>query len=82
MILITGATGRSIAFVDVPRESMRAALTELGLPARQAEGLLEEFARYGRGEAAEIEPGVEEAVGHRPRSFDDFARDYGLGSPQ
>src|SRR5215470_4822815 len=37
---------------------MRAALAELGFPAWQADGLLEEFAMYCRGEAAEIEPGL------------------------
>ena len=42
----------------------------------QASGLLEEFAMYRRGEAAGVEPGVREALGRPPRSFDEFARDY------
>jgi hypothetical protein len=55
---------------------MRAALVELGFPAWQADGLLEEFAMYRRGEAGGVEPGVSEALGRAPRSFDAFARDY------
>jgi hypothetical protein len=70
------AVGRTISFVDVPPESMRSALVDLGLPAWQADGLLEEFAMYRRGEAAEVESGVREALGRPPRSFDEFARDY------
>jgi hypothetical protein len=67
---------RTITFVDVPPESMRAALADLGFPAWQADGLLEGFAMYRRGEAAGVEPGVREALGHPPRAFDEFARDY------
>ena len=68
--------GRIITYVDVPPESMRAALADLGFPAWQADGLLEEFAMYRRGEAAGVEPGVREALGRPPRAFDEFARDY------
>jgi uncharacterized protein YbjT (DUF2867 family) len=73
---LSRAVGRTITFVDVPPESMRAALVSLGFPAWQADGLLEEFAMYRRGEAAEVESGVNEALGRPPRSFDEFARDY------
>jgi uncharacterized protein YbjT (DUF2867 family) len=73
---LSQAVGRTITFVDVPANAMRAALAELGFPAWQADGLLEEFAMYRRGEAAEIEPGVVEALGRPPCSFGEFARDY------
>ena len=68
--------GRTITFVDVPPESMRASLADLGFPAWQADGLLEEFAMYRRGEAAGVEAGVREALGRPPGSFGEFARDY------
>jgi hypothetical protein len=45
-------------------------------PAWQADGLIEEFAMYRRGEAAALEPGVDQALGRQARSFDEFARDY------
>jgi uncharacterized protein YbjT (DUF2867 family) len=73
---LSKATGRTITYVDVPPESMRAALADLGFPAWQADGLLEEFAMYRRGEAAEVEPGVNEALGRPRRPFDEFARDH------
>jgi uncharacterized protein YbjT (DUF2867 family) len=73
---LSRAVGRTIKFVDVPPEAMRESLVSLGFPTWQADGLLEEFAMYARGEAAEIESGVNEALGRPPRSFDEFARDY------
>ena len=68
--------GRTITFVDIPPEAMRAALADLGFPAWQADGLLEEFAMYRRGEAAEVEAGVRDALGRPARAFAAFARDY------
>jgi uncharacterized protein YbjT (DUF2867 family) len=73
---LSQAIGRTITFVDVAPESMQAALANLGFPAWQADGLLEEFAMYRRGEAAGVESGVQEALGRPPRAFDAFARDY------
>ena len=73
---LSRAIGRTIAFVDVPPEAMRAALADQGFPAWQAEGLLEEFAMYRRGEAAGVEPGVRDALGRPARAFAAFARDY------
>ena len=73
---LSRAVGRTITFVDVPPASMQAALADLGFPAWQAEGLLEELAMYRRGEAAEVEAGVRDALGRPPRAFAAFARDY------
>lgn len=73
---LSRAIGRTITFVDVPPASMRAALTDQGFPMWQADGLLEEFAMYRRGEATGVEPGVRDALGQPPRTFDAFARDY------
>ena len=73
---LSGALGRRIEFVDVPPETMREALIEAGLPVWQADGLIEDYAHYSRGEAAEVAPGVQEATGNRPRSFLDFASAY------
>jgi len=74
--LLSKAVGRTITFVDIPPEAMRAALADLGFPAWQADGLLEEFAMYRRGAAGGVEPGAREALGRLPRSFAEFARDY------
>jgi len=73
---LSAALGRTISFVDVPPETMREALDGLGFPAWQADGLLEEFEMYRRGEAAEIESGVADSLGRSARPFVEFARDY------
>lgn len=41
-----------------------------------AEGLVEDYAHYQRGEAAAVAAGVREATGQAPRNFAAFARDY------
>jgi uncharacterized protein YbjT (DUF2867 family) len=73
---LSQAVGRAISFVDIPPETMREGLDGLDFPAWQADGLLEEFDMYRRGEAAEIESGVTDALGRSPRPFAEFARDY------
>jgi uncharacterized protein YbjT (DUF2867 family) len=73
---LSEALGRRVIFVDVPSEDMRGALLNAGLPIWQAEGLIEDYAHYRRGEASTISSGVKDATGGPPRSFQVFARDY------
>jgi len=73
---LSQAIGRTVTFVDVAPGVMRSALADLGFPIWQADGLLEEFAMYRRGEAAGVESGVREALGRPARSFAEFAHDY------
>lgn len=73
---LSGVVGRKISFVDVPPQAMREALSGFKIPAWQADGLIEDYAHYARGEAATIAPGVQDATGQTPRSFETFARDY------
>jgi uncharacterized protein YbjT (DUF2867 family) len=73
---LSRALGRQVAFVDIPPETMRDALLGVGFPVWQADGLLEEYALYRRGEAAPVTSGVQDAIGKAPRSFQAFARDY------
>jgi uncharacterized protein YbjT (DUF2867 family) len=70
------ALGHPIAFVDVPLEVMREAMTGMGMPIWQADGLIEDYAHYKRGEAAAVTNDIEEATGTAPRSFNTFAHDY------
>jgi uncharacterized protein YbjT (DUF2867 family) len=73
---LSKALGRQVAFVDIPPEAMRDALLGVGLPVWQADGLIEDYAHYRRGEAAAVTSGVEDATGKAPRSIEEFARDY------
>lgn len=75
---LSNALGRRIEFIDVPPEAMMESLLTIGLPRWQAEGLIEDYAHYRRGEASTIASGVQDATGTPPRSFDSFARDYAL----
>lgn len=73
---LSAALGRQIQFADVLPEAMREALNSAGFPDWQADGLIEDYAHYSRGEAAEIASGIQDATGKPPRTFEDFALDY------
>ena len=70
------ALGRPVEFVDVSPDAMRQALIGFGLPVWQADGLIEDYAHYRRGEASAVASGVQDVTGNPPRSFAEFARDY------
>ena len=52
---LSAAAGRDIAFVDVTPEQFAAALAGM-VPPWQLDGLVEDYAHYARGEAAEVHP--------------------------
>jgi uncharacterized protein YbjT (DUF2867 family) len=70
------ALERRVEFVDIPPDVMRQALIGFGFPTWQADGLIEDYAHYRRGEASAVASGVQDATGHAPRSFVQFAHDY------
>jgi uncharacterized protein YbjT (DUF2867 family) len=70
------ATGRTIRFVDIPPAAMREKLAEAGMERWQADGLIEDYDHYRRGEAAEVTSAVQNVTGKEARSFAEFARDY------
>jgi hypothetical protein len=55
---------------------MRNALFGLGFPEWQADGLIEDYAHYRRGEASGISNAVQEVTGAAPTGFIKFATDY------
>jgi hypothetical protein len=65
-----------VTFVDIPSEAMLDALLGVGFPVWQADGLIEDYAHYRRGEASAVTSGVQDATGKAPRSFEEFARDF------
>ena len=73
---LSDALGRDITFVDIPESAMRGALLGVGFPAWQADGLLEDYAHYRRGEASDISSAVRDVTGNPAHSFAVFARDY------
>ena len=73
---LSSAVGRKITFIDISPKMLLDMLLGIGFPVWQAEGLVEDYAHYKRGEASEVHQGVQEAIGKTPKSFDDFALDY------
>jgi uncharacterized protein YbjT (DUF2867 family) len=72
---IGAVLGREVTFVDVRPAAFAANLRDV-LPDWQVEGLLEDYAHYRRGEAADVLPTVAQVTGRAPRTVADFARDY------
>jgi uncharacterized protein YbjT (DUF2867 family) len=73
---LSDALGKPVAFVDVPEQGFREGLRKIGMPDWQADGLVEDFAHYRRGEAEEISSAIDQVTGRQPRSFREFASDY------
>ena len=71
---LSSATGREIRFEDIPPAKFGEMLTGV-LPPWQVEGLLEDYAHYARGEAAEVSAAVPDLLGRPGRSFGDFANE-------
>lgn len=69
---------RSIQYVDVPPAAMRQTLLAGRFPEWQADGLIEDYAHYARGEASAVSSAVQDITGKPPRNFRDFVRDYRL----
>ena len=73
---LSDVLGKDIAFVDVPEQAMRDTLRGFGIPAWQADGIMEDYAHYRLGEASTISSAVRDVTGRPPHSFAAFARDY------
>ncbi len=73
---LAAALARPVRYVDVPPAAMRGALDQMAMPAWQADGLIEDYAHYARGEAAVVTSCVQDVTGHAPRTFAQFARDH------
>jgi hypothetical protein len=63
-----GELGKQVTFVDIPGWAMRDVLVGFGLPEWQADGLVEDYAHYRRGETSTVSTAV------RAR-----AQDYDMG---
>ncbi|MEU6765612.1 SDR family oxidoreductase [Streptomyces sp. NPDC046853] len=72
---LSTATGRHITFHDASADQFTAALTGV-LPPWQLAGLVEDYAHYRRGEAAEVHTSVPDLTGRPARDLTDFARDH------
>jgi uncharacterized protein YbjT (DUF2867 family) len=70
------AIGRQVSFERIPAKEFFAMVTGAGMPQWQAEGTVEDYAHYDRGEADTVSPDVQQVTGTNARSVQDFAVDY------
>lgn len=73
---LSKAVGKQISYVDIPPAAMREAVMRFGMPAWQADGLVEDYDHYRRGEAAAVTSTVRDLTGKEATSFSQFAKDY------
>lgn len=67
---------KAVKFIDVKPEDMHREVVKAGFPLWQAEGLIEDYAHYARGEAAHVSSTVNDITGNSPRNFQTFIADY------
>lgn len=67
---------KDVNYVDVPPEAALESMVEMGLPEWIARGYGELMAGFKEGFADRTTDNVEKLTGHRPGSFEQFARDH------
>ncbi|SEW36482.1 SDR family oxidoreductase [Chitinophaga arvensicola] len=74
--ILSDALGKPVQYINVTDEQLLPALLQAGFPAWQAEGLIEDYAHYARGEAAAVSNAVAEVTGKPARDFAGFVKEY------
>ena len=70
------ASGRTVAYVDVPESAARSGMLAAGVPAWMADAMLELHAIDKAGYAAEVNDNVAKLTGTPARSFAEFAKEH------
>ena len=63
------ALHKKVNYVNVSDEEMLKTLLSVGFPEWQAEGLIEDYAHYARGEAENESADIKHITGEKPRNF-------------
>ena len=74
--ILSEDTGREIKYVDLTAEQFKQALLGAGLPEWSANALVDLQQFYRRGSASAVTRDVEQLLGRKPISFEQFSRDY------
>jgi uncharacterized protein YbjT (DUF2867 family) len=74
--ILSEDTGREIRYVDLPLDQFKQALLAAGVPEWSANALIELEQFYRRGGASAVTGDVEQLLGRKPISFEQFSRDY------
>ena len=73
---LTKALGREVRYVDVPVETAREAMVEMGISEWLGDALNEYSRAFSEGLGDFTASDVEALTGHAPRSIEEFARDF------
>lgn len=74
--IISEATGRQVAFVDVPEDAARNSMLQQHMPEWMVDAMLELEHGYKQNRFSETTDTVEQLAGRPPHSFRQFAEDY------
>jgi uncharacterized protein YbjT (DUF2867 family) len=74
--ILSSALGREIQYVELPPQQMKQALLAAGMPGWNVDALLDLNAFYRSGGAIAVTGDVEQILGRKPTTFEQFARDY------
>ncbi len=74
--ILSASLGRAIKYVDLPPEQLKQALLAAGTPAWSANGMLDLIHLYRTGGASVVTGDVEQILGRKATSFEQFSRDY------
>lgn len=69
---LSEALGRAVEFVDVPATTLREMLLGAGFPEWQADGLVEDYAHYAKGEATLVSDDIFGVLMQKPATLDSF----------
>jgi uncharacterized protein YbjT (DUF2867 family) len=73
---ISRVAGRKISYVDLQAAEFKKAILSAGAPEWSADALVDLQRFYHEGKASLVSDDVERLTGHKPITFDQFARDY------
>jgi uncharacterized protein YbjT (DUF2867 family) len=74
--ILSSTLGREIKYVDLPPQQMKQALLAAGMPEWNVDALLNLNAFYRTGGASAVTGDLEQILGRKPTTFEQFARDY------
>ncbi len=74
--ILSGMLGRKISHVNISEEQSRIGMKEAGSPDWLIEGLIEADRTIREGHFSIVSPTVKDVTGRKPRSFEQFTRDY------
>jgi uncharacterized protein YbjT (DUF2867 family) len=80
--ILSDDLGREIQYVDLPPDQFKQALLAAGVPEWSADALIDLQRLYRANKASALTNDVEQLLGRKPTSFEQFSRDYRSAFPR